>query len=515
MPTATSTVTITVPKEPSTKTLRSLYNRAAKAFLNRDIGLTHSLLQSAFDILNTESLRSGTDSLQTLRKWDILRITFDTTVYSSSPGSDFPEPLRQTSLKSPHTLVKDMYNRSLASFSNNIASTSTVLLPVQVVSALVYSSLKVDAPQVGRELIEEWLARRGNRLGYHPPSTPNGDGYEKVLELYCLQVLPKLEEWDYATEFLQYESELQPESRLALQTALREQHIQAVSSRLAPPISPQPSTPSVTSRSQSPTPSSSSSSSSLSTTSTHTVTPATLQHHSMTSFPSSSSSSASSEGTATPSSNGHIPNGGPAHPNGNGHAHDPINDKGKGKARSPTTRSIASGSAGTLARRASPSSSPARATSNHPLNPHAPNPLSLPRSHLNHAGGSRGGPAGMTTYALIRASLEPYWLKLANMGGSKISALVLMVVLPVISIIVRWRTRRRLAGGTIGASGADVVRRRLRTVNAGDSQTKALAMMLVRMWWAFLRSVVDTVRMGPYICHKLSTQWQEALRMKD
>ncbi|KAJ8072905.1 hypothetical protein PM082_016464 [Marasmius tenuissimus] len=498
MPTATSTVTITVPKEPSTKTLRSLYNRAAKAFLNRDIRLTHSLLQSAFDILNTEPPCSSTDSLQTLRKWDILRITFDTTVYSSSPGSDFPEPLRQTSLKSPHTLVKDMYNRSLASFSTDKTSTSIVFLPVQVVSALVYSSLKVDAPQVGRELIEEWLARRGNRLGYHPPSTPEEDGYEKVLELYCLQVLPKLEEWDYATEFLQYESELQPESRLALQTALRTQHIQAVSSRLAPPISPQPSTPSVTSRSQSPTPSSSSSSSSLSTTSTHTVTPATLQHHSMTPFPSSSSSSASSEGTATPSSNDQIPNGGPAHPNGNGHAHHPINDKGKGKARSPTTRSVASGSASTLARRASPSSSsPARATSSHPLNPHSPNPLSLPRSYLNHAGGSRGGPAGMTTYALIRASLEPYWLKLANLGGSKISALVLMVVLPVISIIVRWRTRRRLrARGTIGASGADAVRRRLRTVNARDSQTKALAMMLVRMWWAFLRSVVDTVRMG-------------------
>ncbi|KAL0574772.1 hypothetical protein V5O48_007199 [Marasmius crinis-equi] len=505
MPTATSTVTMTVPKEPSTKTLRSLYNRAAKAFLNRNISLTHSLLQSAFDTLNTDSPASSVDFLHILRKWDILRITFETTVYSSPAGADFPEQLRQISLKTPHALVKDMYNRSLASFSKDKTSTTATLLPVQVVSTLVYSSLKVDAPQIGREIIEEWLARRGSSLGYIPPSSPEEDGYEKALELYCLQILPKLEEWEYATEFLQYESELSVESRLRLQNSLRTQHVQAVSSRLAPPITPQSTTPYDVSRSQSPTPSSSSSSSSLSTTSTHTVTPATLHQHAMTPLASSSSSSASSEGTLTPNGNGHIPNGDPAHghryPNGNGYAHHHSKDKGKGKARSPTTRSVASGSGSALSRRAvsasPPSSSTAHPVSHHPLNPHSPNPLSLPRSHISRGGGSRGDSGRMTTYALIRASLEPYWSKLVNMGGSKISAVVLMVILPVISVIVRWRTRRRAgAGGAFSANNADLVRRRLRNVNAGESQTKALAMMLVRMWWAFFRSIMDTVRMG-------------------
>ncbi|KAG7089335.1 hypothetical protein E1B28_011029 [Marasmius oreades] len=499
MPTAmsTPTATMTVSKKSLLKTLRLSYNSAAKAFLNRNIKLTHSLIQSTFDTLNNGFSHSCTDALHILRKWDILRITLETTVYSAPPPNvDFPDELRQMSLKIPSTLVQDMYRRSLKSFSSETTSPSAVLLPVQVISTLVYSSLKLDAAQVGREIIEEWLARRNNTLAYFPTST-DGDGYEKVLELYCLHLLPKLEDWEYAAQFLEYESELGAETRTSLQNSLRTQHVQAVSSRLPPPVSSQLSTSSVPSRTQSPTPSSSSSSSSLSTTSTHTVTPPTPrpyrglpQQPSMTSL-ASSVSSGSSEGTVTPNGNGHIPNGGTVSINGNGYAHHHRIDKGKQSSRPGTS---GNGSLLNHTNASTSSSPPARIQSHHPLNPHSPNPLSLPRSHVNRVGGGNGR---MSTYALIKASLEPYWSRLANMGGSRISALIFMVVLPVVSLVLRWRTRRRLSAGSMTiANNADVVRRKLRNVNASDNQVKAVAMMLVKMWWAFLRSILDTVRMG-------------------
>lgn len=58
-------------------------------------------------------------------------------------------------------------------------------------------------------MVEDWLAHRGQ----YDESGVDTDGYEKVLDIYCLHVLPRLEEWDYAKEFLEYEGELLPDKR--------------------------------------------------------------------------------------------------------------------------------------------------------------------------------------------------------------------------------------------------------------------------------------------------------------
>lgn len=75
-------------------------------------------------------------------------------------------------------------------------------------------------------MIEEWLARRPlprtsspNLLGDGTLSK-NGkrmaedDGYAKVVDVYCLHVLPRLEDWEYAMEFMKYEVELSEERRM-------------------------------------------------------------------------------------------------------------------------------------------------------------------------------------------------------------------------------------------------------------------------------------------------------------
>jgi hypothetical protein len=64
-------------------------------------------------------------------------------------------------------------------------------------------------PEIGREMIEDWLARRG----HVEEMLEDQEGYENVLELFCCEVLPVLDQWDYAKEFLEYESQMSQEKR--------------------------------------------------------------------------------------------------------------------------------------------------------------------------------------------------------------------------------------------------------------------------------------------------------------
>lgn len=193
-------------------TLQSLYNRAAQAFLHRDVVLTTTLVASAFAMLQPPIAPApdGYDSHR--RKWDILRITFESTVYASPPDrATLPVTLRELLLLSPQSFVATSHARSLALFtpSSLPRTPSSAFLPHQVLITHIVSSIQVNCPNVGREITEDWLSNRGQYD--FVPST--GEAYEKVLELYCLHILPRLEEWDYAKEFLTYEVELPPSKR--------------------------------------------------------------------------------------------------------------------------------------------------------------------------------------------------------------------------------------------------------------------------------------------------------------
>ncbi|KAI0052290.1 hypothetical protein FA95DRAFT_1466061, partial [Auriscalpium vulgare] len=185
-------------------TLRTLYTRAARAFLHRDIPLTHTLIVSAFALLPPPAHPHDTALSVHRRKWDVLRITTEVTVYTSPPGDSagMPAALRTNAMLSGSALVQSMHARSLALFTPRGAR-DAAYVPAELAVTLALASIKVDAPLVGRALVEDWLARRGQW------QEPQGvEGYEKVLDVFCLSILPLLEEWDYAREFLQYETEL-------------------------------------------------------------------------------------------------------------------------------------------------------------------------------------------------------------------------------------------------------------------------------------------------------------------
>lgn len=71
----------------------------------------------------------------------------------------------------------------------------------------------MGAPDIGRMMIENWLSRRESYDTPNGSLTSDGDGYEKILELYCLHILPKLGQWAYAKDILESESELSPHRR--------------------------------------------------------------------------------------------------------------------------------------------------------------------------------------------------------------------------------------------------------------------------------------------------------------
>lgn len=229
MPTATTTTTapssvlalkasttLHASSSSTAATLRSLYPRAARAFLQRDVALTHSLLSSAFSILSSPaSVVSVNDALASQRrKWDILRVTFETTLYSSPPAAQDPESLpsalRANLMLSPEPFIAALHNRSLLLFTpaDSPQKPSSAFLPSQILITLVLASLKLDCIDVGRSIIEDWLAKHGQE---DVPDDPKG--YAKVIELYCLHVLPRLQDWDYAEDFLTYERELLPDVR--------------------------------------------------------------------------------------------------------------------------------------------------------------------------------------------------------------------------------------------------------------------------------------------------------------
>ncbi|KAK0204973.1 hypothetical protein DFS33DRAFT_1382871 [Desarmillaria ectypa] len=468
MPTATTTTTITGPSPHPTvhkpnkvtsspsATLSALIDRAGRAFVNHDHYLSQSLVDSAFTLL--PSPLSLPDALDDHRKtWDIFRITLEAHVYASSSAAEgVPEYLKEVMLQSPHALMTRMYQRSLTLFtpadgsSKSVAIANVVYIPPSVINTLVYASLKVNCPDVGRVIIEEWLAHRHGCLS---SNHTHHDAYKKILAIYCLQILPALEQCDYAKEFLDYESELSPRSREYLRSSLSRVCMQAQVVRQPPPSLPSPPASSSSSilsspssdRSFSPVPSSSSSSSSLSTTSTHTVVPSTPKGprvaQSMTSIAALSSASQS---TTSVSSDGTARLARSERPSSS------LSDR-KQKTEHDT-----------LIRR---TLSPATGVITHPT---------VPSTEIRSP----------TTIALIKAYVAPI------LNSTKLTTfLILAVVFPLISMVLRIRRRRRLAAGG-AVNTADMVRKRLQVVNERE------AGVLRTAWSEIIRVLMDTIKMG-------------------
>ncbi|KAG9121828.1 hypothetical protein FRC07_002054 [Ceratobasidium sp. 392] len=255
--------------------LRTSYSNAARAFLHHRTDEAHILVEEAFEILNPPPSHQPDQLSSHRRKWDILRITLETTLYTTpadgsvaaskrnkllqsmaqssvskftglnewsaprSPARSTHHPLsspsiEEPSLLSPPSLLGTLHTRSSILFAPSSDRPSSRYLPAAVLVALVLASLKLDCPQVGRGMIEDWLANRDSLgpgvddEGFGEAKSEEREGYEKVVEVYCLHVLPRLNEWDYAKDFLDSEMEMTPAKRQELVATLASHHAQSL-----------------------------------------------------------------------------------------------------------------------------------------------------------------------------------------------------------------------------------------------------------------------------------------------
>ncbi|KAG8691035.1 hypothetical protein FRC08_010286 [Ceratobasidium sp. 394] len=250
------------------------YSNAARAFLHHRTEEAHTLVEEAFELLTPPSVHQNDQLSSYRRKWDILRITLETTLYTTpvdgstasnrnkilesmaqsstskfvgsnewaaprSPTRSSHHPLgspsiEDPSLLSPPSLLGTLHTRSSILFTPSSDKPSSRYLPAAVLVALVLASLKLDCPQVGRGMIEDWLANRdplGPSVDVESSGATKGgerEGYEKVVEVYCLHVLPRLNEWDYARDFLDSEMEMTPAKRQELVATLASHHAQSL-----------------------------------------------------------------------------------------------------------------------------------------------------------------------------------------------------------------------------------------------------------------------------------------------
>ncbi|OCB84667.1 hypothetical protein A7U60_g8187 [Sanghuangporus baumii] len=455
-------------------TLRSLYPRAAHALLQRDFALTHALIESAFELLPPPppGFRSAPDALDThRRKWEILRITLETSAYASPPSSSsssssstkrigvgadvLPPALRANLMLSAPGLITALHSRSVRLFTPRQQSPKAAFLPAQILVPLILSSVKLECPDVGRSMIEDWLAQRGSV----DSRRSDAKGYERILELYCLHVLPRLHEWEYAQEFLEYESELPEYIRQHFKTTLcasQTQEIEAARTIPSPPpilSDSSESNSSSSSRTPSPSPSvgSSSSSDTDDTHSTRTVVPHTARaKHGMDGLspltPTHSTTSTSSLVAHSKRANGHA---GTATVSGK-------------RAASPSSTVHAGTS-----RSRQHSSRITSADSDH-------TPGTLSTRNRNQS----------STLTLLASTFRAY---LAQLGPSRLIFALLCILVPLFSFLARLRKRRRQHPSGLSTS-VDAVRRQL----AGQADRGIVG----TIWTEVVRAVSDAVRMA-------------------
>lgn len=241
-----------------TKTAKSHYGKAARAFLAKDVQTALLQSQHAADLLSSSNhlgssltasaLLNGADlDLQKLvEKVAILRLTVFTQVYTDSQvAGSVRDKLVQVQkhsrsdaaaidrillllAKQPPSLISHLWFEALRLCTQTSGEADApsldptpetihlaVELPASVVSSAVLAALRLDAlnpaARTGTNaarLIAEWyLASFSSAFGAAPPSPKAAAAYEKIVGLYSLHVLAsRLGEWEYAREFVGYSS---------------------------------------------------------------------------------------------------------------------------------------------------------------------------------------------------------------------------------------------------------------------------------------------------------------------
>jgi len=250
--------------QPSTSTARKHYNSASRSFLIRDYSSTASSLHSAVSSLPPSPPHQWIEALlesqpispaaELKRKLDILQITFLATVHSSSPLS--PTPHFEKLLQLPtDQLIKSLWGSLVNNDSTKqeeeeeeeiLPTLKVSLLHPSIATSLCLAAIKLEQPKLARSVAEAWIGSASEELeklawdeiqeigqeweseipldgmgGTQSNGGMNGSSILKapdtgrrqlvqswirLLDLLVLHILPGLEEWDAAGDFVRLQS---------------------------------------------------------------------------------------------------------------------------------------------------------------------------------------------------------------------------------------------------------------------------------------------------------------------
>ncbi|KAG0222297.1 hypothetical protein B0O80DRAFT_500100 [Mortierella sp. GBAus27b] len=250
-----------------------LYHKATSAYLLRQLASAYSTTLDALDLLSTTNQHHAldhSDNLSTRRSYYILKQKLwmlHTTVFGSMlsdraaatavaadgthpphlhkhhhrPPSDsgrglisgIRKRISGSSKESPEKLVKEMWRRLVDDYGGlegDVDGQVMVILTLLCIDQKLYP--------LARQIVEAYLATIPEGMlihletaagvaisrGEHGEKDPLITNYERLMELYLLHVLTKLDEWEYVADLVQYNSVLSDHTKQTYSKILDKLH---------------------------------------------------------------------------------------------------------------------------------------------------------------------------------------------------------------------------------------------------------------------------------------------------
>ncbi|KAF9178829.1 hypothetical protein BGZ51_007340 [Haplosporangium sp. Z 767] len=248
----------------------ALYHKATSTFLLRQLASAYSISLEALELLsrtNQDYRLDQAENVQTRRSYFILKqklwilhttifgaMLSDRTsaVHASGHMGATQKRVSGSSKDSPEKLVKDLWRRIVEDYDGLEGDVDG-----QVVVPLALLCINQKLFTLARQIVEAYLATIPEGMMIHLETaagvamTPGGGSskdplmtnYERLVELYLIHVLAKLGEWDYATDFLQYNSVLSDTSKKTYGKILTKLHQKSLRPKKKPVASSQQHSP--------------------------------------------------------------------------------------------------------------------------------------------------------------------------------------------------------------------------------------------------------------------------------
>ncbi|KAG0304495.1 hypothetical protein BGZ98_005456 [Dissophora globulifera] len=217
----------------------TLYHKSTSTFLLRQLAVAYSTSLEALDLLAKTNKAFGLDqataSLATHRSFFVLKqklwilnITiFGAMLTDRAEGeaanvNGVQKRLTGSSKEQPEKLVKDLWRRLLKDYEGVEGD-----IDGQVMVAFVLLCINQKLYTVARQGTESYLATIPEGMLIHLETAagalqsvdrvtkdPLMTNYERLVELYAVHVLAKLREWDYARQFLEFNTVLSESSKV-------------------------------------------------------------------------------------------------------------------------------------------------------------------------------------------------------------------------------------------------------------------------------------------------------------